>query len=81
MRIQIMLRSYLIYGCRLEDFFHHGVSGTLWTKLSLLFGLLQKIDWASVFRNCAEVVRVRISCKDLEKVPATRLYNLHGKLF
>jgi hypothetical protein len=43
-------------------------------------GLLQEIDWASVFRNCAEILRVKIACRDPEKIPPARLYNLHGKL-
>jgi hypothetical protein len=36
------------------------------------------MDWQSIFRNCAEVVRVEIPCRD----PNTgRLFNFHGKLF
>jgi hypothetical protein len=34
-----------------------------------------------VFRNCVEVVRVKIVRRESSKVPAGRLFNFHGKLF
>jgi hypothetical protein len=34
-----------------------------------------------VFRNCAEVVRVKVICRDPSNVPAGRLFNFQGKLF
>jgi hypothetical protein len=43
--------------------------------------LLKEIEWQSVFRNCAEVVRVKIVCREPSKVPAGRLFNFQGKLF
>jgi hypothetical protein len=52
-------------GCKSEAFFRHGVNGTLLTKLCL-FVDLKRIDWQSVFRDCAEVVR---------------LFKFQGKLF
>jgi hypothetical protein len=44
-------------------------------------GLLKEIEWQSVFRNCAEVVRVKVICRDPSNVPAGRLFNFQGKLF
>jgi hypothetical protein len=44
-------------------------------------GLLKEIEWRSVFRNCAEVVRVNITSRDPAKIPAGRLFNFQGKLF
>jgi hypothetical protein len=44
-------------------------------------GLLKEVEWQSVFRNCAEVVRVKIVCREPSKVPVGRLFNFHGKLF
>jgi hypothetical protein len=44
-------------------------------------GILKKIDWQSVFRDCAEVVRVQILCRDPTKIPFGRLFNFQGKLF
>ncbi|KAK1691737.1 hypothetical protein QYE76_008434 [Lolium multiflorum] len=44
-------------------------------------GLMKKVDWQSIFRNCAEVVRVEIICRDPNRIPAGRLFNFHGKLF
>jgi hypothetical protein len=43
-------------------------------------GILKKIDWQSVFRDCAEVVRVQLLCRDPSKVPFGRLFNFQGKL-
>jgi hypothetical protein len=42
-------------------------------------GILEEIDWMSVFRDCAEVVRVRIKCRDATKIPAGRLFHFQGK--
>jgi hypothetical protein len=44
-------------------------------------GLFKKVDWKSIFRNYAEVVRVEILCRYPTKIPAGRLFNFHGKLF
>jgi hypothetical protein len=44
-------------------------------------GMLKKVDWQSVFRNCAEVVRVEIFCRDPTKIPAGSLFIFYGKLF
>ena len=41
-------------------------------------GLLKKVDWQSVFRNCAEVVRVEIFCRDPTKISAGRLSIFNG---
>jgi hypothetical protein len=40
-----------------------------------LYGILNRIDWQSVFRDCAEVVRVQLLCRDPSKVPYGRLFN------
>jgi hypothetical protein len=44
-------------------------------------GILKRIDWQSVFRDCAEVVRVQLLCRDPSKIPFGRLFNFQGKLF
>jgi hypothetical protein len=44
-------------------------------------GMLKKVDWQSIFKNCAEVVRVEILCRDPNRIPVGRLFNFHGKLF
>jgi hypothetical protein len=44
-------------------------------------GLLREVDWTSVFKNCAEVVRIRVLCRDSTKIPYGRLFNFHGSLF
>jgi hypothetical protein len=42
-------------------------------------GILQEIDWMSVFKDCAEVVRVKIKCRDPTRIPAGRLFHFQGK--
>jgi hypothetical protein len=43
--------------------------------------MLKKVDWQSIFKNCAEVVRVEILCRDPNRIPVGRLFNFHWKLF
>jgi hypothetical protein len=42
-------------------------------------GILEEIDWMSVFEDCAEVVRVKIKCRDATRIPAGRLFHFQGK--
>lgn len=42
-------------------------------------GILQEVDWMSIFKDCVEVVRVRITCKDPTRIPAGRLFHFPGK--
>jgi hypothetical protein len=42
-------------------------------------GILEEIDWMSVFKDCAEVVRVKIKCRDTSRIPAGRLFHFQGK--
>jgi hypothetical protein len=42
-------------------------------------GILEEIDWMSVFKDCAEVVRVKIKCRDPTRIPAGRLFHFQGK--
>jgi hypothetical protein len=44
-------------------------------------GLILELDWLSVFRNNAQEVRVRVSCRDPSKLPHGRLFSFHGNLF
>jgi hypothetical protein len=44
-------------------------------------GILKRIDWQSVFKYCAEVVRVQLLCRDPSKITFGRLFNFQGKLF
>jgi hypothetical protein len=42
-------------------------------------GILEEIDWMSVVKDCAEVVRVKIKCRDSTRIPAGRLFHFQGK--
>ena len=44
-------------------------------------GILQDVDWKSVFKNNAERVRVKIKCRDTSKIPAGRLFGFQGGMF
>uniref|UniRef100_A0ACD5Y4U0 Uncharacterized protein n=1 Tax=Avena sativa TaxID=4498 RepID=A0ACD5Y4U0_AVESA len=44
-------------------------------------GILQEIDWLSIFKNNAKEVRAKIKCRDPMKIPGSRLFHFHGGLF
>uniref|UniRef100_A0ACD5Y6C6 Uncharacterized protein n=1 Tax=Avena sativa TaxID=4498 RepID=A0ACD5Y6C6_AVESA len=44
-------------------------------------GILEEVDWKSIFRNNAKEVRVLIKCKDPSKLPVGRLFNFQDHLF
>lgn len=39
------------------------------------------MDWTTLFKSFYEVVRIRIACKDVNKTPAQRLYEMNLKLY
>jgi hypothetical protein len=45
------------------------------------FGLLLDVDWSSLFKSFYEMVRVKMVCKNLAKVPKERLFELEKKLY
>jgi hypothetical protein len=42
---------------------------------------MRDVDWLSVFKNNAQEVRVKISCRDPSKIPSGRLFEFHKNLF
>jgi hypothetical protein len=42
---------------------------------------MRDVDWLSVFKDNAQEVRVKISCRDPSKIPIRRLFEFHKNLF
>jgi hypothetical protein len=42
---------------------------------------MRDVDWLSVFKDNAQEVRVKISCRDPSKIPSRRLFEFHKNLF
>jgi hypothetical protein len=40
-----------------------------------------EIDWNSLFSSFFSMVRVRIACKDLNKIPEKRLFEMDNNLY
>jgi hypothetical protein len=49
--------------------------------MALGFGLLLDVDWASLFKNFYENVRINIVFRNLTKIPFERLFELDKKLY
>ena len=49
-------------------------------QITSVFGLLVEVDWQQMFKSMFEVVRVKIQCRDPNKIPNERLFSLEGKL-
>lgn len=45
------------------------------------FGPLEEVDWQGLFQSFYVVVRLRIKCRDMTKIPKERLFCLGGKLY
>jgi hypothetical protein len=44
-------------------------------------GIMRDVDWLSVFKDNAQEVMVKISCRDPSKIPFGRLFEFHKNLF
>jgi hypothetical protein len=44
-------------------------------------GLLLEVDWSSLFKSFYEQVRLKIACRDPNKIPIERLFELEKKLY
>jgi hypothetical protein len=45
------------------------------------FGLLLEVDWSSLFKSLYEYVRVKIACRNPNKIPHERLFEMKRKLY
>ena len=55
-----------------------------WTTIdhmTSVFGILLDIDWKSRYSDVCEVVRVKILCKDYNKIPQDRVFGIGGNLY
>lgn len=53
----------------------------VFAQIASSFGLMVEVDWSTLFKSFYEVVRVKISCKDISKIPVERLYEMDKKIF
>jgi hypothetical protein len=44
-------------------------------------GLLLEVDWSSLFKSFYGQVRLKIACRDPEKIPAERMFELEKELY
>jgi hypothetical protein len=44
------------------------------------FGLMVEVDWSTLFKSFYETVRVKIACKNYQKIPHDRLYEMNKKI-
>jgi hypothetical protein len=40
-----------------------------------------EVDWSTIFKSFYEVVRIKVSCRDVNKIPKDRLYEMNKDLF
>jgi hypothetical protein len=45
------------------------------------FGILHDVDWKSRCHNISEVVRVKVKCRDVSKIPTSKLFGVTGDLY
>jgi len=45
------------------------------------FGLMVDVDWTNIFKTFYEVVRVKVMCRDLSKIPKDRLFEMNKELY
>jgi hypothetical protein len=46
---------------------------TVFAQMTLSFGLLRDVDWASLFKSFYEKVRFKIACRNPSKIPRERV--------
>lgn len=50
-------------------------------QITSVFGTLVDVDWQHNCKSFYETVRVKISCKDVSKIPSERSYGINGKFY
>jgi hypothetical protein len=45
------------------------------------FGLMIDVDWSTLFKPFYEVVRIKVACRDIQKIPQEKLYEMDKGLF
>jgi hypothetical protein len=50
-------------------------------QISSTLGRMMEVDWNSLFISFFSMVRIKIACKDLSKVPKKRLFEMNNKLY
>jgi hypothetical protein len=50
-------------------------------QLASSYGMLEDVDWQELFSSFYEVVRMKIKCRDVTKIPRERLFYVDKKLY
>jgi hypothetical protein len=45
------------------------------------FGLLRDVDWSSLFKSFYQLVRTKVACRNIKKIPLERLFELDKRLY
>jgi hypothetical protein len=53
----------------------------VFAQIAACFGLMIEVDWSTLFKTFYEVVRIKVSCKDILKIPLDRLFEMNKKIF
>jgi hypothetical protein len=51
------------------------------TKIASSLGRTVEVDWNSLFSSFFGMVRIRIACKDISKIPSKRLFEMRKLLY
>jgi hypothetical protein len=55
--------------------------GEIIDQLASSYGLLEDVDWHKLFSFFYEIVRMKIKCRDVTKIPRERLFCVDKKLY
>ena len=53
----------------------------VYDQIASTFGLLVEVDWQHSFQNFYETVRLKVACKDPNKIPTERVFGMQGRLY
>lgn len=53
----------------------------MFAQVALGFGLMTEVDWGTLFKTFYQMVRIKVACKDVSKIPHERLFEVNNKLF
>lgn len=53
----------------------------VFAQIASCFGLMIEVDWPTLFKTFYEVVRIKVSCKDIQKIPLDRFFEMNKKIF
>ena len=52
----------------------------VFTQVAVCFGILVDVDWNGIFKIFFEIIRIKVACRDPEKITLERLVEMKKKL-